>query len=339
MPAEFLVIPESAIHQDDKTQTEEAEPPRLFSAAVHPVLNLQNDTLTADPVPDIDLVSNSHPRAVDATNQFGADSPRRPGRSRTDTMVFSEAYSVAEELSKGEASGSLLGTSPEAETQSLLPEPSWPELQTSTEDSDDEDIGDARSDLTLAAPLSPPVEELSLISLEDTPSVASPDEAAPQSPSEPSQQRPPSDAPAIESGPEESNEVVNVPEENPPTDEPSISEVVESASEEVDAAASEALTESTQILPGPEESVTESITEDVDPTPLSSDEEPQGTEPPVESELPPPPQSLLELNEPPPSEPIPPESESDITDEVGGLDGLDGDEVREDGEEEAVVGE
>jgi hypothetical protein len=335
VPAEFLVIPESAIHHDDATQTEEAEPPRLFSAAVHPTPNLQNDTLTADAVPDIGLVSNSLPRAVDPANQFGTDSPRRLGRSRTDTMVFSEAYSVAEELPKSEASsGSLLGTSPVAETQSLLPEPSWPDLQTSTEDSDDEDIGDTRSDLTLAAPLSPPVDELPLISLEDTPSVAPPDEAAPQSPSEPSQQGPPSDAPAIESGPEESNQVVNPPEENAPTDEPSISEVVESASEEVDAAASEALTESTQIPPGPEESVAESITENVDPIPLSNDEEPEGTAPPAESEVSPPPQPLLELNEPPPSEPIPPESESDITDEVGGLDG---DEVQEGGEEEEAV--
>jgi len=338
VPAEFLVIPESAIHHDGKGPTEEAEPPRLFSAAVlRPTPNLQNDTLTVDAVPDIDLVSNSLPRAVDPANHLGTDSPRRLGRSRTDTMVFSEAFSVAEELSKSEASSSLLDSSPVAETQSLVPEPSWPDLQTSTEDSDDEDIGDARSDLTLAGPLSPPVEELSLISLEDTPSeVAPPDLAAPQSPSEPSQQELPSDAPAIESGPEESDQVVNSAEENAPTDEPSISEVVESVSEEVDAAAPEALPETTQILPEPEASVAEFISENVDPTPLSSDEEPQGTEPPAESELPPPPQPLLELNEPPPSEPIPPESESDITDEVGGLDG---DEVKEGGEEEAVVGE
>lgn len=338
MPAEFLVIPESAIHHDGKSHTEEAEPPRLFSAAVlHPTPNLQNDALTVDVVPDVDMVSNSRPRAADAANQLGTDSPRRLGRSRTDTMVFSEAYSVTEEVSKGEASGSLLDSSPVAETQSLVPEPSWPDLQTSTEDSDDEDIGDARSDLTLAGPLSPPVEELSLISLEDTPSVVAPPEsAAPQSPSEPSQQGLPSDAPAIELGSGESDQSVNLAEESAPTDEPSISEVVESVSEEVDAAASEALPETTQILPEPEESVAEPISENDDPTPLSSDEEPQGTEPLAESELPPPPQPLLELSEPPPSEPIPPESESDITDEVGGLDG---DEVKEGGEEEAVVGE
>lgn len=341
VPAEFLVIPESAIHHDDKGHTEEVEPPRLFSAAVHPTQSLQNNTITADLVPDVGLISDSRPRAVDTANEFGTDSPRRLGRSRTDTMVFSEAYNVAEELSRSEDggrsdSGSLLGTSPIAETQSLVPEPSWPDLQSGTEDSDDEDINDARSDLTLAGPLSPPVEELSLISLEDTSSVATLNEAVLALPSRPSQEGPPPDAPAIESGPEEPIQVVNVPDENASTDEPSISEVVEFPLEEA-GAASEALTESTQILPGPEESIPESVSEIVEPIPLSSDEEPKDTGPPAESELPLPPEPLLELNEPPPSEPIPPESESDITDEVGGLVG---NEVRVDGEEEeAVVGE
>jgi hypothetical protein len=342
VPAEFLVIPESAIHHDDKSHTEEVDPPRLFSAAVHPTPDPQNDTLVADTVPDVSQISNSRPKAVDAANQLGTDSPRRLGRNRTDTMVFSEAFNVAEELSKSEdggrsPGGSLLGNSPMAETQPLVSEQSWHDLHTKTEDLDDEDIGDARSDLTLAGHLSPPVEELSLISLEDTPSVP---DAAPVLPLESSPQEPPSDAPAIESSPEEPIQVTDAPEEDAPADEPSTSEVVESASEEAHGASSEALTESTQTLPGPEENVAElaeSVSDNVDPTPLSSEEEPKDTEPLAESEVPPSPEPVLELNEPPPSEPIPPESESDITDEVGVLDG---DEVREGGEEEEeVVGE
>ena len=254
-------------------------------------------------------------------------------------MVFSEAFSVAEELSKSEdggrsASGSLLGDSPMVETQSLVPAQSWPDLHARAEDLDDEEIGDARSDLTLAGHLSPPVEELSLISLEDTPSVPAPNEGVPALPSEPSPEGPPCDPPAIESSPEEPIQVADAPEEDAPVDEPSPSEVVEPASGEENAASSEALTESTQILPGPEESIVESVCENVDPAPLANDEEPKDTEPYAESEMPLPPEPVLELNEPPPSEPIPPESESDITDEVGVLDG---DEVREGGEEEVAA--
>lgn len=329
MPAEFLVIPERAIHHDDKGHSEEVEPPRLFSAAVHPTPNLQSDTLTEDAVLDMDQASTSRPRVVDAANQFGTDSPRRLGRNRTDTMVFSEAYSVAEELSKSEeggrsASGSLLGTSPVVETQSLVSVQSWPDLQTRTEDLDDEDIGDARSESTFAGPLSPPVEELSLISLEDTSGVATQNEAAlDDTPSESLPQGPPSDAPAIDPGPEEPIQVIDAPEENAPEEHAPVDE-------------SSTSTESTQILPGLEESVAESVSENDDPILSFSDKAPTDAEPHAEPELPTSPEPLLELNEPPPSEPIPPESESDITDEVGGPDG---DEVREGGEEEAVSSE
>lgn len=326
MPAEFLVIPESAIRHDGKNQNEEVEPPRLLSVAVHPISNPHNDTLTADAVPDMDQVSVSHPRAVDAVNavnQFGTDSPRKLGRSRTDTMVFSEACSVVEELSKSEdggrsASGSLLGTSPVADIRSLISGQSWPDLETRAEDLDDEDIGDARSQSTPAGPLSPPVEELSLISLEDSSNVPTPNETTlDDAPPEPMPQGPLSDAPAIDSGPEEPIQVIDRPEENAPIEE------------------SSALTESTEGLPGLEGSVAVSVGENDDPIPSTSDEE-RNVEPHAEPELPPTPEPLLELNEPPPSEPIPPESESDITDEAGGLDG---DEVRVGGEEEAPVGE
>ena len=336
MPQEFLVIPESAIHHDDKTQAEEVEPPRLFSAAVHPTPSFHNDTPMTDLVPDVGPDSiDGGPRAVEPANQLGTDSPRKFGRSRTDTMVFSEALSMVEELSRSDdnsrsAGGSLLDNSPITETGSLPSGHPWPDPETRTEDLDDEDIGDARSELTLAGSLSPPVEELALISLEDTSSVPAPSEAPPV---EPLPQESLSDDPANESSPEKPIQVIDGPGDNASTDGPSTSEVVDPPSEEVNAVASEALTESTQILPNLEEGTAEPVGE---PVALSSDEEPEDAETPAESELAPPPQPLLDLNEPPPSEPIPPESESDITDEVGGIDG---NEVREDGEAEAVSGE
>ncbi|KAG9311782.1 Mob1/phocein [Chiua virens] len=299
VPAEFLVIPESAIHHDDKSHVEEVEPPRLFSVAVHPIPNLQNDSLSAGTTPDIDQLSNSHSRVVDS-NQLGTDSPRRLGRSRTDTMVFSEGFSVAEDLSRIGDSAGLLGASPLTETQSLVSEQPWPDLQTRTDDLDDEDIGDARSETEFVAPLSPPVEAMSLISLEDLPVVApSTTSALDDTRSDPLGQDSP---PAIE----EPIPVSPVPEENPPIEQPS-------KPEEVDVGSSEESPESTQVSPAPEQEVAE--------------------EPDAEPELPSVPEHPLELNEPPPSEPIPPESESDITDEVGGPDG---DEVKEGGEEGSV---
>ncbi|KZT28150.1 Mob1/phocein [Neolentinus lepideus HHB14362 ss-1] len=77
VPAEFLVIP--AGH-------EEVEPPRLLAAALHP----QRDDRPRSPPGPADNGRN--------------ESPRKMGRSRTDTMVFSEAVNFAEEL-KGDSDG------------------------------------------------------------------------------------------------------------------------------------------------------------------------------------------------------------------------------------------
>ncbi|KAG6379630.1 Mob1/phocein [Boletus reticuloceps] len=114
---------------DDNTHIEQVEPPRLLSVAVHPTPSIQDDELTVDTAPEGGLASSSRPIAVDTANQFGTDSPRRLGRNRTDTMVFSEAFSVADELSRSEdggtsTAGSLPGNSPMAETRSLASEQS-----------------------------------------------------------------------------------------------------------------------------------------------------------------------------------------------------------------------
>ncbi|KAL1682929.1 Mob1/phocein [Schizophyllum commune] len=80
VPAEFLVIPPRV---DPEA---EVEPPRVLPPRQH-----------HEP-PTLDM--NARERSPPGLG--GAESPRKFGRNRTDTMVFSEAQSVAEELSRRE---------------------------------------------------------------------------------------------------------------------------------------------------------------------------------------------------------------------------------------------
>ncbi|KAL1753973.1 Mob1/phocein [Schizophyllum commune] len=80
VPAEFLVIPPRV---DPEA---EVEPPRVLPPRQH-----------HEP-PTLDM----NARARSPPGLGGAESPRKFGRNRTDTMVFSEAQSVAEELSRRE---------------------------------------------------------------------------------------------------------------------------------------------------------------------------------------------------------------------------------------------
>jgi len=331
VPPEFLVIPESAIHQDEKSLTEHVEPPRLFSAVAHPTPVLQNESIMADSLGDFD----SRPRGLDAVNHVGTDSPRRLGRSRTDTMVFSDGYSVTEDLSRSDEAAP-------ADSSLLAISPTDPDLSPPDEDMEDEDVTDARSDLTIPAPLSPPVEALSLISLEDNSGVTtSSDTGADDAPS---YSLPQDDIPAFESVPEPPDQI-EIPSEEPAlVDEPPISQVAEFPSEEAPSVPLEPSTESTEILPAEEENVEVSNHEDDEHVPHNNQEPESTEESQAASELPAPapplePEPILELNEPPPSEPVAPESESDITDEAA--DGLSGNEVgtNEDREGEAVVSE
>ncbi|PIL27620.1 hypothetical protein GSI_10772 [Ganoderma sinense ZZ0214-1] len=110
VPAEFLVIPPRLTAMGEDGRPDHVEPPRLLGAALDPHRNLSSgpeDVGTWNP-------SEEHVRAgLDerGTNTSPAppaqrrnESPRKFGRNRTDTMVYSEAFSVAEELAKGELS-------------------------------------------------------------------------------------------------------------------------------------------------------------------------------------------------------------------------------------------
>ncbi|OJT01698.1 MOB kinase activator-like 4 [Trametes pubescens] len=85
VPLEFLVIPPRM-----EGRAEPVEPPRLMGAALEP----RRDSVTV-------LRPKSPPGPAGVARD---GSPRKFGRARTDTMVYSEAFSVAEELAKGDLS-------------------------------------------------------------------------------------------------------------------------------------------------------------------------------------------------------------------------------------------
>ncbi|KAI0746912.1 Mob1/phocein [Daedaleopsis nitida] len=101
VPAEFLVIPPrlTAMSDDERGgRSEHVEPPRLLAASLDPRRDLGRDDGGWSP-----LDRDRGPSPPGAPAQRG-ESPRKFGRNRTDTMVYSEAYSVAEELAKSDLS-------------------------------------------------------------------------------------------------------------------------------------------------------------------------------------------------------------------------------------------
>ncbi|KIK65675.1 hypothetical protein GYMLUDRAFT_39179 [Collybiopsis luxurians FD-317 M1] len=121
VPREFLVIPT----RDDNGEIGREEP-KLNAAAVVPTIlsndqNPSNDS-DAEPSSASDALNVSPPHLEDDSKSPGSGSPgRRFGRNRTDTMVFSDATSIIEELSKSPA----VQPAPEPESE---PEP-VPEVQ------------------------------------------------------------------------------------------------------------------------------------------------------------------------------------------------------------------
>ncbi|KAF9457672.1 hypothetical protein BDZ94DRAFT_1227476 [Collybia nuda] len=108
VPSEFLVIPQNTSHSDDSR--DEVQPPRLLAAAVDPSgQNSRNQSETRsegsfpDPVWDrrgsvvgLERAKSHSPPGLGS----GSESPRKFGRNRTDTMVFSDVSAVAEDLAK-----------------------------------------------------------------------------------------------------------------------------------------------------------------------------------------------------------------------------------------------
>ncbi|KIJ05328.1 hypothetical protein PAXINDRAFT_103817 [Paxillus involutus ATCC 200175] len=268
-------------------------------------------------------------------------------------MVFSEGYNVAEELSKGEPVSEAHGGSPLSASVTVEPEPfaseqPWPENEMrSEEDLVDEDIDVARTESTAAGPVSPPVAELLLIPLEEPSDATLPSEPAVSNATEELIHLPQDPAPEAstvhEATPEELGEPAPAePIESQPAEEPCVSTSTSDAAEvatqeEENADVSEPSPElSENPPPKQDEAPAGSSTEEDSSAPSSTDEDTEDAEQRREPEAPLPNEYLLDLSEPPPSEPIPPESESDITDEVNELDV---DEVRESGGDGEVTGE
>ena len=111
VPPEFLVIPPS--HADDAGRQQEVEPPRLLGAAVDLHKGREHVDGKEDPNSKQDFVELS----LDTNSEGPPDLPRSPAgpdgqrrRNRTDTMIFSEAVNIAEDLAKVQTEGELEGS-------------------------------------------------------------------------------------------------------------------------------------------------------------------------------------------------------------------------------------
>ncbi|OJA10623.1 hypothetical protein AZE42_05698 [Rhizopogon vesiculosus] len=171
VPAEFLVIPHSAVLPGIKGHDEDVEPPRLLAAAVNPSRERedQNNHIAGQAQP-LNVREKSPPGLI-SESPIGTGSPRRLGRHRTDTMVYSEAYNVAEELAKDGShdvteSGVLQDTASSAEPESYSQD-SWPSQPSDyPSDAFGYDVEEVSN--------SPPQEDLSLTSLGSSSPVPAP---------------------------------------------------------------------------------------------------------------------------------------------------------------------
>lgn len=332
VPAEFLVIPSSAALPGRKGRDEDVEPPRLLAAAVNPSREREDqNSHTAEQAQPLNIREKSPP-GLTGDSPTATGSPRRLGRNRTDTMVFSEAYIVAEELAKDDShdateSGILQDTAQSAEPESYSQD-SWSGQR---RDFPSDEFGYDVEEVSIATGSnSPPLE---LPSLRDS---SPPAPVVPPGPERETETETGTtstaaetihDEPAVKEIVSPHEEPVAPPEHSSPvtpaattdvgtanTDTDTVEEVL--AAEKSDSL--ESVPQSEEQPEGPLEAplepspeIDELVVADVTnpPTPPS---EPAHDELLTEQEQ----EFSLDLSEPPPSEPIPPESESDITDEA-----------------------
>ena len=112
VPSEFLVIPTTRSNNSGEGGRHEieVEPPRLLAASVDRQ-HLRPPEIQEPPQISQfeggwekanENVDNHNPPGLGDASPVRDQSPRRYGRNRTDTMVFSEAFNVTEELSKSD---------------------------------------------------------------------------------------------------------------------------------------------------------------------------------------------------------------------------------------------
>lgn len=323
VPAEFLVIPERAIQPDGRSQEEGVEPPRLLAAGIHPENDIPSDTALAEPPHSAGSIDGrvQNPFHVDGISFIGTESPRRIGRSRTDTMVFNEAHIVAEELAKGEPGNEIENSVVDAPM--VQPEPSvqrlWIGEPTELEPGEIDDPHVEEEPLP-TVPGSPPVDEVPLISLGESPTSRSdhdPPAAVASPPSDPALPVP--DAKEEDPSIAAATVAIATPEEIQETGSPSTtqadqesglpSETHPSETPGMDSPQKDQELDASQV-PLPEEPplASEPVYE---PIALEAEEVDESRSAPTVPEAQ---EFSLDLSEPPPSEPVPPES--DITDEA-----------------------
>ncbi|KAG1867286.1 Mob1/phocein [Suillus subalutaceus] len=341
VPTEFLVIPSGAVLSGRKGRDEDVEPPRLLAAAVNPPREREDQNAPTAEQAQPPNVREKSPPGLSSDSPIGTDSPRRLGRNRTDTMVFSEGYNVAEELAKGGDHGvtesdALLHTALSAEPESYS-QASWSSQPSEFPpdkfgfDVEEVPVEEVLVDevATVTGSNSPPLEDLSLALLGDTSSAAPAEppvleheietipivetiETIQEQPAvEPIVPHEKTAAPAEPSSPVASAATENV---EPGVTEPDVVEepvAAEKSDSPEPVPESEKLLE-TPLDPSPEADAV--VAHFVEPPVPSSPESVSVEDSPTEPEV------SLNLSEPPPSEPIPPESESDITDEVHDMD-------------------
>lgn len=87
------------MHNENEGRDMDVEPPRLLGAAVDPQITSKNEPAnhpTSQESSDDSVDRSKSPLGP------GSESPRKVGRNRTDTMVFSDSFSVTEELAKSD---------------------------------------------------------------------------------------------------------------------------------------------------------------------------------------------------------------------------------------------
>jgi hypothetical protein len=341
VPTEFLVIPPGTVLSGRKGHDEDVEPPRLLAAAVNPPREREDQIApTAEQAQPPNLLEKS-PSGLSSDNPIVTGSPRRLGRNRTDTMVFSEGYNVAEELAKGNDHGvtessALLPTALSAEPENYS-QASW-SSQPSEFSPDKFGFGVEEVPVeevlvdevaTVTGSNSPPLEDLSLTLIGDSSSAA------------------PAEPPVVEHEIETVSivETIETVQEQPAVESVVPHEETDALTEPSSPVASATTQNVEPIAADPdivEEPVAAEKSDSPEPVPESEklletplDPSPQADtvatylmEPPVPSspesvpveDSPTVPEVSLNLSEPPPSEPIPPESESDITDEAHDVD-------------------
>ncbi|KAI6006328.1 mps one binder kinase activator-like 4 [Pisolithus orientalis] len=279
VPPEFLVIPESAIQADCRSR-EDVEPPRLLAAAVHPDRTSPSDNPVAEQTHSIPAMDSGAP-VYSQTEDTGSMGSRQP---TSNTMILNEVHNITEELVKS-VPGSEVGSST-LDTQVVDSEPSlrqmWIGEQTELQEMGDPHVAE---EPVPTAPGSPPVDEVPLISLVELPdSTEAPSATSLQSdpilPMPKIKEEPPSTTASIVA--------MATPEEITMTDPASTTDANEPPFSEIKL---------------PEESQSAS-----DPNLVQVEElHPAHVEPETK-------EFSLDLSEPPPSEPVPPES--DVTDEA-----------------------